>query len=314
MQSRTGWILCLLIVALPACVLTVPDSAAQVKGKPLSGMEALRYLNSTGQQAKVEDYALRILWDDIRQPECLDILCRALEIVRKNEDAAVWNTILLRVLDEKAAPNDVTKYKAAAEKRLAPLNKGFEAQRAKYAASAAGKKFDSPESVDDLWMTQVKCDLNAPHNLYAWKLVGGRKDTKPDWIHNAQGVMHRSGMKFVDSLDGRKGALFAVPMKASSEGAKKLGHPTQITMTNTGKGNFLRIGAKGYNFPFVLKVYASGKEIFSETISEKAWSDLKIDLKDAAGKAEEVTVELVVPEDQRYMEGAWIDYMDFFEN
>jgi hypothetical protein len=61
-------------------------------------------------------------------------------------------------------------------------------------------------------------------------------------------------------------------------------------------------------------VYVGGKEIFAETVTEKAWSDLKIDLTDGAGKAEEVTVELVVPEDQKLAEGAWIDYMDFFEN
>jgi hypothetical protein len=126
--------------------------------------------------------------------------------------------------------------------------------------------------------------------------------------------MHRSGLKYVDEVDGRKGVLFGVPLKASGPAAQKLGHPTQIKLTNLGKAPFLRAGVKGYNFPFVLKVYAGGKEIASQSIGEKAWSDLKIDLKDAAGKAEQITVELVVPEDQQFGEGTWIDYLDFFEN
>jgi hypothetical protein len=296
-------------------VLIVDKTPAQVKtGKALTGIEAARYANSSGQQAKAEMFCLKLLWQDIRQPEVLDILCRAQEILRKNDEAAVWNTILLRVLDDKVSPSDVHKYKAGAERRLAGLNKEFEAKKAKYAAGAAGKKFDSPETVNDLWMTQVKADLKTLENLYAWKLVGGKQNAKPDWIHNAQGAMHRSGLKYVDEVDGRKGILFAIPMKVSGPVAQKLGHPTQIKMANVGKNQFLRVGAKGYNFPFILKVSVGGKEIFSQPIGEKSWSDLKIDLKDAAGKPEEVIVEMVVAEDQKFAEGAWIDYLDFFEN
>ena len=296
-------------------LLAVEVAPAQFQaGKTLTGIEGMRYANSSGQQAQAVNFGHKLLWQNIRQPECLDIMSRALEILRRNEEAAVWNTLLLRVLEDQASPADVTKFKAGAERRLTGLNKEFEAQRAKYVAKAAGKKFTSPEAVDDLWMTQVRADLTSLESLYAWKLVGGKKNAKPDWIHNAQGAMHRSGMKYVEEVDGRKGVLFAVPLKASSPPAQKLGHPTRLTMTNVGKLPFLRIGAKGYGFPFVLKVYAGGKEIFSQTVNEKAWSDLKIDLKDAAGKAEEVIVELIIPEDQRAMEGAWIDYLDFFED
>src|SRR5262245_4685644 len=121
-------------------VLLVDDTPAQVKtGKALTGIEAARYANSSGQQAKAEMFCLKLLWQDIRQPEALDILCRAQEILRKNEEAAVWNTILLRVLEDKAPPADVNKYKAGAERRLAGLNKDFEAKKAKYAAGTAGK-------------------------------------------------------------------------------------------------------------------------------------------------------------------------------
>jgi hypothetical protein len=317
MRHLTGWAVWLLaaMAALYLSLSAVGPTLAQVKqGKPLTGIEAARYANSSGQQARAEMFCLKLLWTNIHQPEAIDILSRAQEILRKNDEAAVWNTILLRVLEEKASPADVSKYKSGAERRLAGLNKDWEAKKAKYAEAAPGKKFDSPEKVDDLWMTQVKADINTLEGLYAWKLVGGKQNAKPDWIHNAQGAMHRSGLKYVDEVDGRKGVLFGVPLKASGPAAQKLGHPTQIKMTNPGKAPFLRAGVKGYNSPFVLKIYAGGKEIASQPVGEKTWSDLKIDLKDAAGKAEQITVELVVPEDQQFGEGAWIDYLDFFEN
>jgi len=195
--------------------------------------------------------------------------------------------------------------------------------RQEYLASAAGKRFQGPQTVSDLWMTQVQCDLHCLHGLYAWKLVGGRKDAKPDWIHNRQGTMHCSGMKHVEQVDGRKGVLYSVPVKAkTSQDADRfhraildrLGHPTRITTRNPGKCRFLRVGAKAYGFPFILKVYVSGKEAFRRRIGTDAWADLKVDLGDAADKDEPVFVELVVPEGQKWSEGAWIDYLDFFDN
>jgi hypothetical protein len=32
------------------------------------------------------------------------------------------------------------------------------------------------------------------------------------------------------------------------------------------------------------------------------------------GAKEEVTLELVIPPEQRWMEGAWFDYIDFFDD
>ena len=53
-------------------------------------------------------------------------------------------------------------------------------------------------------MTEVRADLRPLHGLYAWRLVGGRRDARPDWIHDTQGTMHRSGAKLRDLIHGRR--------------------------------------------------------------------------------------------------------------
>jgi hypothetical protein len=296
-----------------ALLLRSGEIAGQVKtGKPLTGLEAARYCLSSGMPARAETFCIKELWTNIRQPVGLEMLSRACEVQKKDDEAAAYATLLLRLLADSNFKADAAKYKDQTERRLGKLNKDWDARKAKYAA--ASRKFETPEKVDDLWMTQVQADILSFRDLQAHRLLGGMKDGKPDWIHNAQGVVHRSGMKFVDTADERQGVLFTLPVKTSSEQAKSMGHPTQLKMSNTAKGQFLRIGAKGYNSPFVLKVQAGGKEIFSQTVTEKAWADLRIDLKEVAGKPEEVIVELSVPENQAKAEGAWIDYLDFFEN
>lgn len=309
---------CWLLFAVAASLvplLPAGDSPGQVKtGKPLMGLEAARYCLSSGMPGRAETFCIKELWANIRQPAGLEMLSRACEVQKKDDEAAAYATLLLRLLADPSFKADAAKHKDQTERRLGKLNKDWDAQKTKYAATAAGRKFETPEKVDDLWMTQVQADVLSFRDLLAHKLLGGMKDGKPDWIHNAQGVVHRSGMKFVDTADERKGVLFTLPVKASSEQAKTLGHPTQLKISNTARGQFLRLGVKGYNTPFVLKVQAGGKELFSQSVTEKAWSDLKIDLKEAAGKPEEVIVELSVPENQAKAEGAWLDYVDFFEN
>jgi hypothetical protein len=280
----------------------------------LSGMEALRYLHARREFAKAEQYAYGILWENIRQPEALWLLGDSLFKQKKTEDAAAFLTMLLQVWQEDGLPNQQKEYKRQAERVLTSVNKKFDQEKAAYAQKAPGKQFESAEKVDDLWMTQVKADLAPLHGLYAWKLVGGRKDKKPDWIHNRQGSMHRSGLKYVEEVDGRKGVLFGVPLKLEHARTQKLGHAPRVTMVNSGKCAFLRVGIKGYNFPFVLKVQAAGRELFSRQIGPAAWSDLKIELGDAAGKAEPVILELTVPATQGPFEGVWLDYVDFFDN
>ena len=76
----------------------------------------------------------------------------------------------------------------------------------------------------------------------------------------------------------------------------------------------LRIGVKAYHFPFVLKVREGSRELFSQQISPTTWSDLKIALDDTAGKQQLVVLALLVPETQGPFEGAWFDYIAFFEN
>jgi hypothetical protein len=171
-------------------------------------------------------------------------------------------------------------------------------------------------------MNNVEADLFSLHGLYAWKLVGGRKDAEADWIHNASGAMHRSGMKRVDEVEGRKGVLFGVPLKdMNSQDAdqhhrtalQQLGHNSRISARNAGKCRFLRLGSRGYGFPLILRVIVADEEVAKEQIGTDAWSDLRIALATDARESE-VIVELIVPEGQQWSEGVWIDYLDFFDN
>jgi hypothetical protein len=293
-----------------------PAAGQQKKaaGKVLQGADAVRQLLSQGNFAKAEEHANHTLFPNIHQPEVLELLIRALEGQKKREEAAVMATWLLRVL-ETATPAEVAKYKSATEKKLAPWNKEFEQQKARYAAAAADKKFDAPEKVDDLWMTHVRADLTSPHALYAYNLIGGRKYSEIEHATIAgQGVMHRSGLRHVPEVAGRKGVLFGVPMRADGNAKQKLGHPPQVRLHNVGKGTVLRVGTKGFGFPYLLKVSIAGKEVLAQTISEKQWSDLKIDLGEHAGKPVEAVLELVIPDGQKFSEGVWLDYLDFFAN
>jgi len=310
--------LLLSVIVLVACLST---HGIHAQGRPrtastptLSGMEALRYLHARREFAKAEQYAYGMLWENIRQPEALWLLADSLFKQKKTEDAAAFLTVLLQVWQEDGLSNEQRESKRQAERVLAAVNKQFDREKAAYAQKAPGKPFESAQQVDDLWMTQVKADLAPLHGLYAWKLVGGRKDKNPDWIHNRQGRMHRCGLKYVEEVDGRKGVLFAIPLKPDHPRAQKLGHAPRVGMVNLGKCSLLRVGIKAYNFPFVLKVQAAGRELFSRQISPAAWSDLKIALGDAAGKAEPVILELTVPSTQGPFEGVWIDYVDFFDN
>ena len=119
-----------------------------------------------------------------------------------------------------------------------------------------------------------------------------------------------------------KGVLFCGAMKGKDTEnpgrevkafLERVGHPTQMTLRNSGKCRYLRVGTKGYNFPYTLRVYAGGKEIFSQRIGKKNWSDLKIDLGGAAGKDGPVILEFYIPPKQKSWEGVWMDYADFFD-
>jgi hypothetical protein len=314
-----------LVATALVATLRVGDGRAQGRKQPaaarkqppaartLEGLEALRYLHTRGEHVKAEQYAYHMLWSDIRQSEVMWLLADSLGKQGKKEDAAVFLTMMLQIWNEDSkGPPGVSRKQA--ESLLAPLNKQFIALRAEYVKQAPGKRFDGPEKVDDGWMTQVKADLTPLHGLYAWKLVGGRQDAKPDWIHNRQGTIHRSGLKYVDEVDGRKGVLFGVPLKLSHPRAQKTGHGPHVTVVNVGRCPLLRVGVKGYNFSFVLKILDGDRELFSQEISPKRWSDLKIPLGEASGKAQPVVLELLVPEKQGPSEGVWFDYIDFFEN
>ena len=284
------------------------------KSKFITGVEAVHYIYDQGDYRNAARYGYLQLWNNIEQPEVLEMVADSLARQKQGEEAAVFYTLLLRSLEGRSAA-DVAKYRPPTERALKGLDREWVQQQARYVATAAGKRFTTPEAVSDLWMTQVRVDLRGLHGLYAWKYLGGRKDAKPDWIHNTQGEMHRSGAKHVDEAEGRKGLLFTVPLReghADEQGRVK--RPTQVAVRNVGKCRYLRLGIAGYGFPFLLNVRYAGELVLTKTIPVKPWSDLQIDLGDAAAKGEVAVLELVVPKDQRWSEGTWIDYMDFFDN
>src|SRR3954471_23807058 len=207
-------------IAVAACVgvsICMPVAAQQRRTgaaqppQKLSGVEAMRALHQSGKPADAERFAVQMLWNDIRQPEVLFYLATAEERLRKMPDAAAFYALFLRTLDEAAkggggdaAYPDVAKHKPLAERKLKGTKQDAAGLSAAYAKTAAGKKFTTPEAVDDVWMNNVRGDLFSLHALNAWKYAGGKKDAKPDWIHNTQGVMHGSGLKRMDEVEGRK--------------------------------------------------------------------------------------------------------------
>jgi hypothetical protein len=318
-----------LVFSMPIAAQPRRTGAAQPPPQSLTGIDAMRALYQSGKPADIERFALTMLWKDIRQPEVLFYLGTGEERLRKTPDAAAFYTLFLRTLDEAskagggAAPYpDSAKHKQLAERKLKALKQDPAALAAAYAKTATGKKFTTPEAVDDVWMNNVRGDLFSLNGLYAWKLVGGRKDAKPDWIHNTQGAMHVSGLKKVDDVEGRKGVLFTIPLKdmnsadadsANRDELQKLGHNSHVEATNVGGGKVLRAGLRGYGFPVLVKVKLGDKELHSETVPVDKWSDLKVALPPES-KGKPVSVELIVPEGQKSSEGVWIDYLDFFEN
>ena len=279
--------------------------AQQPKSNP-QPIDVLRIWQQQNQNAKIVETGFKLLWLDMEQPEVLFIVGSAMEKVNRKPEAATYLTLYLRTLSSgKEVPAEGKRYKAAAEQRLKAMKADQASLDAVYKSAASTRKFESPEKVSDIWMSQVEADLFSLNALYAWKMVGGRKDADPNWIHNTQGILHRSAMKQVDEVEGRMGVLFGVPLREKG---------SRIIVRNLLSRPVLRIGARGYGFPFMLRVKDAQETILEQLVSEKEWSDLKVDLATRPAVAKQVTVELIVPEGQKWSEGVWIDYLDFFEN
>jgi len=276
----------------------------------LSPLESVKLLYQRGRYAEARDYGYPLVWDDLNQPEPLYYVAQSLGKLGDRDQAAAFFHILLRVLDENPkskADARAPAWRAACQNALRTLDQGFEQARKKHADAAKGRKFTSPEEVDDLWMTDVRCDLHPLHGLYAWKLVGGRKDAARDWIHNTQGTIHRSGAKLMELIHGRRGVLFCIPNRKSHR-------LSRIFWDGPRQAAILRIGTRGYGFSFLLNVLVGEKQVFSQTIGTDSWADLRIPLGADAGTNAPLILELVVPETQRWSEGAFFDYIDLFEN
>jgi hypothetical protein len=308
-----SWAPCLWCFVTIFAVVDTPAAAQAQRVTVLDEFQSVQALYNRRRYAEAEKHAYPLLWQTMERPGALELLSKILAQQDRDEEAAAYLTFFHRLLVEKGSEADKRKFLTSTERRLNALNREYDQRVEQYLAGAAGKQFTSPTEVDDLWMTQVSTQLLALHTLYAWKLNGGKPDTDPNWIHNRQGVMHRSGMKLCEEVDVRKGVLFTAPFKEDSEWVKHWGSPLQITTHNPGKCKYLRIGAKGYGFPVLLRIVVDGRTIDEVRVDQKSWHDLKIDLKDAAA-AEEIFVQLLVPEGQQYHEGVWFDYVDFFDS
>lgn len=297
-------------VAVCAAAQASPASAQQ----QISGPEAVQMYLGRKQYAEVEKTAYQVLWSDMHQPQVMGGLAQALEALKRPEEAAAWYTLMARAASESdLSKTEATKYKTLADRRLAVLDKAWLKKKAEHEKAAAGRKFEAPEKVDDAWTTEATAELKTLHGMYGYKFIGGRPDRPKDWIHNAKGEMQRSGFKLVDELDGRTGVYF-ICFNPDLKPTAKRPLTNRIAVKNPGDARYLRIGTKGYNFPFILTATAGDREVFSQKIGEKAWSDLKIDLGESRAKGEPVVLVLSRPEGQRPIEGCWFDYIDFFED
>jgi len=303
-------------VVLAASVWSAGGADTKRAAGDITPIDAMRILCQQRNYEKAKMLACALLWKDIHQPEALYYLAVALEGLKDREQAAAFVHILQRVLAEERFakhPHRASMLRwcgarlRVLEAASRPRTRSRPATRSatRPTSRPAAATFTSPEKVSDAWMDRVRADLRPLHHLYCWKLVGGRKDVSKDWIHNRQGRMHRSGAKHMDKVHGRTGVLFAIPQKLSKGRSR-------LVIRNAGKGRVLRIGVRGYGFSFRMNVVVEKKTLFSKTIPVKPWQDVKIDLGEHAGKDVEFTIELVVPEKQRWAEGAFFDYIEFF--
>ncbi len=310
-QATYSMIATILLVSVPAA-----RSSAQAKGafvkRPTINVKAMRALKSrfhNGDYREVSQLAYKLLWEDIYQPEVLRYLGASLKEIGKPDAAAAVMHILLRVLEDPRC-SDYAQAVAArrwCDSQLKRLDTDFRKQQEQHSAATPTRAFTKPEAVDDAWMTEVTADLQSLHGLYAWTLVGGRKDADKKWIHNRLGQLHRNGAKYLSEVEGRRGVLFAIPLKESHR-------LSRLVVRKAGPAPFLRVGTRAYGFPFVLDVVIEGTSVATQTIGTDAWEDLKIPLDEYADKDVEIVLKLVVPEDQKWHEGAYFDYVDSFQN
>jgi hypothetical protein len=296
--------LCIAVLCLLGVVIVSPVRGQE--GVTLKGIDAVRFLYQTGHYAEARKACYTLLWYDIHQPEVLYFLAESLDNLGQIDQAAVFYHLTERYLAENPPPQANANVEAAiklCQARLQVLDTAHRAAAKQYLETAPGKTFTTPEQVGDLWMSQVEADWASLHDLYLWPVVGGRKDFPATWIHNAQGVMHRSGAKYMDEVDGRKGVLFCVSRKDAT---------SSLRFRNSVRGDEVRIGVEPYDWPLELRLVTDGQVVFSGRVEANAWTDLNIPLGQYAGKDVPCAVELVVPQDQQYHEGAFFDYVDIF--
>ena len=324
----------LIAILLSALAPGVPALQAQqpTKADDITPMQGLKITYDRGQYDKARTIAHLILWENKNQadwPEAMKYLIAVLDKANDHEQAAAYLNVLPQLLDDPKfrdtpqaktlrtwatgwlelldSPAPVATSRPAITLLLAPPHRPASTRPATASAPAALKKFATPQDVDDAWMDNAVFDFHCLHGLYMWKQVGGRNDGKvpANWIHNLQGRMHKSGGKYMDEVEGRKGVLFALPYRKGEK-------PSQIRFKSLpAAGGVLRMGIRAYGFPIVVAVQADGKEILSRKVDVKEWQDLKVAL---PGHVKDLAVDLLIPEGQKSSEGVWVDYAGFFED
>ncbi|KPK83755.1 MAG: hypothetical protein AMJ81_07380 [Phycisphaerae bacterium SM23_33] len=315
----------------------------------ISPIEAARMMVRQGDYLKVRYALLAMLYRTTDNFEAEYLLGRCQEGLGEKQRAVVMYQMCLRTIREAGKQEEPEAVKMAADcrGRLKRLDTEGPRLAKAYLATAAGKKFVSPEQVSDLWMTQVtvtkltlemlghpgafvldaiKKGWQFDRNLcaYVQPPPGGETNFKsPYTLKGPQpfAERHASGAAFVEAAGGRKGILKTNPNWKEKK-------PARLTMRNTGKGNFLRIGtspaiwscptcevaASQDKADFVLNVRVGEKLLLTQAIAGRRWTDLKVDLGEFRGKDVEVVVENAAGGRHPYYEGAYFDYVDFFED
>jgi hypothetical protein len=277
------------------------------------------------------------------------LLGQAFEGLNRKQDAVALYTMCQRSLEELGPSADarLAAMGKDAQARITRLDIEGARQRKAYLDTAAGKHFESPEKVSDLWMTQVTATKLTYMNLdrpgaclnnamkKGWVFDGptatiikpppGKEKAlqSPMKLTGPQQFpqRHVSGAGYIDQVGGRKGILHLNPNWKTKQ-------PGQLKIRNAGKGDFLRIGASSPvwsmpncevaasqdNADFVLNVLVGDKKIFTQIVGGRKWTDLKIDLGEFRGKDVEFIVEDAAGGNEPYINGAYFDYVDFFKD
>jgi hypothetical protein len=238
-------------------------------------------------------------------------LARCLVETGDPEQGAAFYHIAQRILARTAPPPpEAAAWQRQIAQALAKLDQRYAADAKAYREAATKPKhWESPAQADERWMTQAEFDPAPVHGLYAWRIIGGRSDKPADWLHNQQGAVHRSGAKWMDAIAGRKGVFF---------------YPTsgkRLHWRGPADKAVLHLGVFGQGNTCQVTVFVDGKNMFEKRIAgayvgaadQAPWEDLVIPL-GVGPEQRAIEVEFTKPQDQRWADGVFIDYLEMCDD